>query len=296
MSHDRIGIFGATSKAGKLVVQLLKSQGHHNLKLVARNETTILNSFPEEHANGRFVVADITKMDEVDMARILEDVRYVIWCIGGFSFLHLIPKPFLPYKVDYLGMRMLVDCANASKGRIIHITVMSGLLITKPYHPLSLLLNLMGGNLLKWKLAGEEYLRNSRLNYTIVRAGGLTNNMEPENLVISQGDKISGQVSRLSCAQIMIEATFNGEISKNKTIDVIARTKKGEAINNDILGSISILKNDNFVKHRKHKDISLYINLIYFLLIVFLYYLIQLLSTQFDGFDGQQPEDDDVKI
>jgi len=273
----------------------IKSQGHKNLKLIARNANTILNSFPEEHANGDFVVADITKLDIIEMERLLDDVSVVIWCIGGFSFLHLFPRPFLPYKVDYLGMKMLVDCAIAGNGRIVHITVMSGLLLTKPYHPLTILLNLMGGNLLKWKLAGEEYLRESRLNYTIVRAGGLTNNEEPENIVIAQGDSISGKVSRLSVAHVLIEATFNGEIARNKTIDVIARTKKGEAINNDISGSIAKLQNDNFVKHRKHKDISLYINIVYFLLIVFLYYLIQLLTMNYEGFDGQ-PDEEDVKI
>lgn len=47
------------------------------------------------------------------------------------------------------------------------------MLITKPYHPIAYLLNLLADNVLGWKLKAENYLRNSGLNYIICRPGGL---------------------------------------------------------------------------------------------------------------------------
>ena len=79
-----------------------------------------------------------------------------------------------PEKVDYEGVRNLVMAArNASVGRFI---LVSSLGVTHPEHPLNNF-----GRVLDWKLKGENVLRTSGLNYTIIRPGGLTDEFGREN-------------------------------------------------------------------------------------------------------------------
>lgn len=106
-----------------------------------------------------------------------------------------------PEKIDYEGVRHLVLAArNASIGRFI---LVSSLGATHPEHPLNNF-----GRMLDWKLKGEEVLRTSGLNYTIIRPGTLTD--EPggvHGVRIDQGDKISsGRISRSDVAALCLAA------------------------------------------------------------------------------------------
>ena len=79
------------------------------------------------------------------------------------------------------------------------------------------------GGILTWKLKGENALKNSGLNYTIIRPCAMTENEANKPLILEQGDNITGQVSRDAIAQLCVEALDNPD-ALNKTFEV----KEGE--------------------------------------------------------------------
>jgi len=83
-------------------------------------------------------------------------------------------------------------------------------------------LNLMSGDVLKWKAKGEQHLRASGVPYTIVRPGGLTDDEgEQAGLVFRQGDQDSGRISRSDVAAVMIAALDNPD-ALGKTFEVFS--------------------------------------------------------------------------
>jgi uncharacterized protein YbjT (DUF2867 family) len=81
----------------------------------------------------------------------------------------------------------------------------------------------MFGNVLVWKLKGEDYLRASGVPYTVIRPGGLLNQPGGQgDIVLEQGDrKISGVLSipREDVAIICVEALKHAE-ARNRTFEV----------------------------------------------------------------------------
>jgi uncharacterized protein YbjT (DUF2867 family) len=75
------------------------------------------------------------------------------------------------------------------------------------------------GGILTWKLRGEEVVRQSGINYTIVRPCALTEKPGDKALVFDQGDNMRGQVSRNAIAELCIAAIALPEAC-NKTFEV----------------------------------------------------------------------------
>ncbi|MDR9405205.1 MAG: CIA30 family protein [Halothece sp. Uz-M2-17] len=84
------------------------------------------------------------------------------------------------------------------------------------------------GGLLTWKLAGENAIRESGLRYTIIRPCALTEETEPEQLYLEQGDCLRGQVSRETIAQLCLELLQQPQ-AINKTFEV-AKTEKTDSV------------------------------------------------------------------
>ena len=75
-----------------------------------------------------------------------------------------------PELVDWVGQKAQIDAAKAAGVK--HVVVVGSRGGTDPNHPL----NSIGGpgtNILVWKRKAEQYLVDSGLPYTIIRAGGL---------------------------------------------------------------------------------------------------------------------------
>lgn len=85
------------------------------------------------------------------------------------------------------------------------------------------------GRILDWKLAGEDVIRKSGLPYTIIRPCALTEK-EPvgiDSLVFTQGDTMTGQVSREDIAPL-VASTFENPSLANVTVEV-SQKKEDEA-------------------------------------------------------------------
>jgi hypothetical protein len=84
----------------------------------------------------------------------------------------------------------------------------------------TVLLNLVTDKAMKWKSLGEDYIRNSGINFTIIRPGGLRGDPGTLGIRFEQGDKIIGWIPRGDVASVLVESMFNSD-ALNKTFEVI---------------------------------------------------------------------------
>jgi len=167
-------VAGATGQTGQQIVKHLKTAGYRVRALVRDADKAKEQLGPEVD----YAVGDVKEAAAVSAA--MAGVTAVISSIGARSR----DGPDRPEVIDYQGVRNLVDAAKAARVR--QFVLVSSRGVTQPDHPL----NRMFGDVLIWKLRGEDYLRGSGLPYTVVRSSGLLN--EPGgtgDLVFEQGDR-----------------------------------------------------------------------------------------------------------
>ena len=125
-----------------------------------------------------------------------------------------------PKRVDYGGIANLVSAAQAAG--VQRFILISSIGVTHPEHPLNRF-----GKVLECKLMGEEALRRSGLDYTIIRPGGLTDKPGGQcGLIVSQGDMFTGTLSREDLAEISLRALEQPNLSR-VTFEVIDACKRG---------------------------------------------------------------------
>mgnify|MGYP006131364003 CR=1 FL=1 len=106
--------------------------------------------------------------------------------------------------------------------------------ITRPDAFISFILNSMVGNCLGHKLQAENLLRESGLDYTIVRPGGLKGgkddtlenegNLPVESPEINQGDTGTGYIHRHSVGKLIAtQLISNSDIPEKCTFELIAK-------------------------------------------------------------------------
>lgn len=127
-----------------------------------------------------------------------------------------------PYEVDWIGQKNQIDAA-AANGPGTHVLIVSSMGGTTVDNPLNDLGKTVlpdgtesGGNILRWKRKAERYLIASGLPYTIVHAGGLSN--EPggkQELVLTLDDSSAGteskMVPRADVAEVIMQALQHDE-------------------------------------------------------------------------------------
>lgn len=132
-----------------------------------------------------------------------------------------------PKYVDYGGVVACIEAINTLKTSPKFILI-SSLGVTRPYWPIYIMLNTLGGRVMTYKLRGEEALRAANLpHYTIIRPGRL---VPPEknprllegDLVSSQGDRITGQILRSDLARVAIYCALTHEAADRCTFELIS--------------------------------------------------------------------------
>ncbi|XP_031126357.1 uncharacterized protein At5g02240 [Ipomoea triloba] len=124
-----------------------------------------------------------------------------------------------PEQVDWIGQKNQIDTAKASGVK--HIVLVGSMGGTNPNHPLNTLGN---GNILIWKRKSEQYLADSGVPYTIIRAGGLQDkNGGVRELLVGKDDELlqtdNRTVTRADVAEVCIQAVLFDE-AKSKAFDL----------------------------------------------------------------------------
>lgn len=201
-------VAGATGGTGALIVKHLQRQGYQVRALVR----DVAKAKEQLGPDVQYLQGDVK--DPATLITATSGVAAVISSIGAKGK----EGPDRPEMIDYEGVRNLVDAAKAAK--VQQFVLVSSRGVTHEDNPL----NGMFGNVLIWKLKGENYLRASGVPYTVVRPGGLLN--EPPgrgDIAFEQGDRRYGDtvlsIAREDVAIICVEALKYPE-SKFRTFEI----------------------------------------------------------------------------
>lgn len=158
-------MIGGTRGTGLLIARLLERQGAP-VRVLARNPENARALFG---ASVDVVAGDITQASS--LPRSFGGVTHVVFTAGVRSG-HPATKA-LSRATEYEGMINTLAAAQASgfRGRFLYLTS-AGVIRRSVF---SVLLNLYKGNTLVWRERAERAIRNSHLDYTIIRAGVLLN-------------------------------------------------------------------------------------------------------------------------
>lgn len=127
-----------------------------------------------------------------------------------------------PEQVDWIGQKNQIDAAKAAGVKqIVLVGSMGG---TNPNHPLN---NLGNGNILVWKRKAEQYLADSGIPYTIIRAGGLQDKDGGiRELLVGKDDELletdTRTIARADVAEVCIKALQYDE-AKFKGFDLASK-------------------------------------------------------------------------
>lgn len=208
----KILVAGATGRTGQIIIRKLVSNGIHPHALV-RDIPTAEALFGEGVS---LHIGDVRDFET--LIQPLEGTDALISAIGTCTPV----GGNCPKRVDYEGVANLVKAAQMKGVR--RFILISSIAVTHPEHPLNRF-----GKILDWKLKGEEALRHSGLEYTIIRPGGLTNNPAGcKALVFSQGDQITGTLSREDLADICLQALQQPKLTQ-VTFEAIQAENKGQS-------------------------------------------------------------------
>ena len=205
----RIAITGASGKTGYRIAEEAVKKGLKVKQIIRKNSKVI-----EGLKNLETIRLSLDEKEDLDKA--LENLDALIIATGARASLDLTG----PAKVDALGVyRQLQSCKRIGIKRVI---LVSSLCTGKFFHPLNLF-----GLILIWKKLGENFLRNSNLEWTIIRPGGLkeSENIKSENIDYSKEDtKTKGSIPRRLVAKCCIDSLKNKD-SINKIIEVTSSTE-----------------------------------------------------------------------
>ncbi|KAH6798422.1 Rossmann-fold superfamily protein [Perilla frutescens var. frutescens] len=127
-----------------------------------------------------------------------------------------------PEQVDWIGQKNQIDAAKAAGVKqIVLVGSMGG---TNPNHPLNSIGN---GNILIWKRKAEQYLADSGIPYTIIRAGGLQDKEGGiRELLVGKDDELleteTRTIARADVAETCIQALIFEE-AKFKALDLASK-------------------------------------------------------------------------
>ncbi len=201
----KVFVAGATGKTGRQIVKQLIQQDFSVIALV-RDHKKAKAILP---AATKLIVGDVLQLQTFETS--LADCSILICATGASPSFNIIA----PYQVDFQGTRNLVDAAK--KHDIKHIVLVSSLCVSKFFHPLNLF-----WLVLFWKKQAEKYIQSSGIEYTIVRPGGLRDEDNSDNILMSQADSLfQGSISRTKVAQICVEA-LSQPLAKSKIVEIVA--------------------------------------------------------------------------
>ncbi len=200
----KIAISGASGKTGYRIVEECKKNGFEVKQLLRKN--SLSSKSIKESEKVKISLSDANNLDNA-----LKDIDALIIATGARPSIDLTG----PAKVDALGVyRQLQSCKRLGIRRVV---LVSSLCTGKLLHPLNLF-----GLILIWKKIGENFLKNSSFDWTIIRPGGLkeSEDIQNQNIYYSKMDtQFEGSIPRRLVAQCCVEAIKNND-SINKTIEI----------------------------------------------------------------------------
>ncbi|MCO5567584.1 hypothetical protein L7F22_021278 [Adiantum nelumboides] len=229
-SLQTVLVAGAGGRTGRIVYTKLKERaGQFAAKGLVRSEASkaMIGGADDVY------IGDITKPESLYLAFTNIDALVIVTSAvpkmkpgfdpskGGRPEFYFEDGGF-PEQADWLGQKNQIDAAKAAGAKqIVLVGSMGGTNLDNP-------LNALGnGNILVWKRKAEQYLADSGIPYTIIRAGGLQDTEGGvRELLVGKDDELlatnTRTISRADVAEVCVQA-FLIEEAKNKAFDLSSK-------------------------------------------------------------------------
>lgn len=202
----RVLVAGATGAIGRHVVQDLLARGHHVRGLTRRPEAA-----REKVPEVEWVGGDLRERES--LAAVVEDIDCIIYAAGSKSWEDPTNTSEL---IDYGGVRHLAELG--AQAGVTRMVMISSAWVTRKDARVSERLK----SVLAWKKKGEDSLRASGLEFTILRPLGMGTGPKGQmGIALFQGDRIESSVyiEREDLAAVAAECAFHPD-ARNKTFEL----------------------------------------------------------------------------
>lgn len=216
-----VAITGATGRLGRRAVVQLSKNGIPTRCLVRRdipddtkpdlNGTSVqVAAYLKSLPNVELIKGDVTNQESIDtLMKGCSSVLSLHGPVAGSPWKSLLPSFLGGTKEDdvshskminYVSLQYMIQAAKqaSSCNRIVRITGKG----EDPYGIFSILINMLGTMAKAWNYEGEELLRQSGLNYTIIRPGIMSPDDCPGKVKALKDDGQDLPVSKVSYDQI----------------------------------------------------------------------------------------------
>jgi uncharacterized protein YbjT (DUF2867 family) len=233
MSMKKVLVTGATGRTGSLVLEKLHQQEDEFEAIgFARSRAKAQKRFGSTEG---FFFGDI--QDRGSLERAIKGCQALVILTSAVPKMKAPPAPGerpefefavggMPEEVDWLGQKNQIDAAKqAGVEQVVLVGSMGG---TNGNHPLNRIGN---GNILIWKRKAEQYLIDSRIDYTIIRAGGLLDAPggvrelivgKHDTLLTNPPKGIPTSIPRADLAEV-VKRALGEPAARNKAFDVISK-------------------------------------------------------------------------
>lgn len=199
---EKILIVGATGSTGKRVIEILNStQSFEPIAMIRKQEQQSIFDDMEVKS----VLADL---EQDDFSEALKGVKKVIFAAGSGSK----TGPDKTTAVDEQGAIKVIDAAK--KAKVKKFIMLSAMDADEPSKHKEL------EHYLEAKAKADEHLRNSGLNYTIVRPGRLTDDMGMGKVKLAKKLNEAGEIARDDVAFLLIMSLAD-PLVQNMTFEAI---------------------------------------------------------------------------
>lgn len=233
MSKRKVLVTGATGKTGFLVVQKLR-QLKDEFETIAFARSLEKAKQLYETTDG-LIIGNILELESLKSA--------LLGCQALVILTSAIPKMVsppisgtrpvfdfapgeMPEMIDWMGQKNQIDAALITG--VEHIVLVGSMGGTNENHPLNSLGN---GMILIWKRKAEQYLIDSGIDYTIIRAGGLLDQSggvrellvgKNDDFLTHPPDGIPTSIPRADVAEVVVQA-LRERNARNKAFDLISK-------------------------------------------------------------------------
>ena len=183
----KVAVTGTTGRLGRQAVRILSSRGIHTRCLLRHPIDSSVSPSIDGDASPSAIASYLSNLPhvtmvegdatDVDSCRVLVEGCDAVLALHGpvrppplQSLFRLLPEsdPMHSRSVNYLAMRNLIVAAGeCGCERVIRVTGKG----EGPTEPFTVLINMLGNMAKAWNYEGEQLLRNSGVDYTIVRPG-----------------------------------------------------------------------------------------------------------------------------
>ncbi len=197
---EKVLVAGANGTTGKQIINLLNKSQYFEPVAMVRKES----QKEQFEKNGvKVFLADLEK----DVSYSLENIDKVVFAAGSGG------KKVI--EVDQEGAKKLIDAS--AKANIKKFVMLSSMGADKPEQSDEL------QEYLKAKQNADVYLRNSKLNYAIIRPGTLNNEKAKGKIELAEHLNKQGEISRADVAQTLVRSLHDDSPNK-KTFEILEGT------------------------------------------------------------------------